>query len=77
MKAVPVCAGGRLVQGKADVVGEFPLVLRVNHRRIGYLRVARFNVYAHAELLQLSNRKPERCGDIRQPISISAIDKAG
>lgn len=34
MKDVHVYSGGRLARGKADVVGEFPLVLRVNDREI-------------------------------------------
>jgi FdhD protein len=34
MKVVHVYSGGKLTPGEADVVGEFPLVLRVNDREI-------------------------------------------
>jgi FdhD protein len=34
MKEVDVYSGGRLTHGEVDVVGEFPLVLRVNDREI-------------------------------------------
>ena len=34
MKEVHVYSGGKLTRGEADVVGEFPLVLRVNDREI-------------------------------------------
>jgi FdhD protein len=34
MKEIHVFSGGRLTQGEADVVAEFPLVLRVNDREI-------------------------------------------